>query len=332
MRALFRRRSPLLLLAAALVALAVFSAPGAQPASAEHRLRAPWNLVATPGDRSVTLTWGGNSDGTYTVRYGVHPSGALATQVTGRDARTHTISGLTPGTTYRFQVRADGHSGHTTSAYTRFVRATTLVWSATLTVGSYDGSTFGCWVDHVSSDCSSTSVLTDNDFTFKGVNYEIQGLLVKDQVHRLEYQSLVLRLDKKITADLRAALTLHVGQNTFALVDATVTFDDLRAQWYHTGLRWSPLQQVSLSLSITDPPTTRAADLPVLPSVPRQPIDDSVQPVPASERTPDGGSASDGYCYLGVGNPGTDYVRYPDGTIRETTAASTVIRSLYACD
>ena len=60
-------------------------------------------------------------------------------------------------------------------------------------------------------------------------------------------------------------------------------------------------------------------------------VDDSVSPIPPSQRTPEGESASQGYCYTRVGNSETEYIRYPDGRLVETTQQSNYIRSLFAC-
>jgi len=38
------------------------------------------------------------------------------------------------------------------------------------------------------------------------------------------------------------------------------------------------------------------------------------------------------YCYIGEGNGQTEYIRYPDGRLAETTRQSDAIRSMFACD
>ena len=66
-------------------------------------------------------------------------------------------------------------------------------------------------------------------------------------------------------------------------------------------------------------------------TVPDLPIDYSKQR-PASERQPTGEGAGSSFCYLGSGNGTTEYIRYSDGRIAETTKQSDAIRSMFACD
>ena len=62
------------------------------------------------------------------------------------------------------------------------------------------------------------------------------------------------------------------------------------------------------------------------------PTDPAVQPVPASRRAPTGAGAGGAFCYTTVGNGTTEYIRYSDGRLVETTKQSEYIRSLYACE
>ena len=85
------------------------------------------------------------------------------------------------------------------------------------------------------------------------------------------------------------------------------------------GNPWS----VSITIVDDDYPDT-LSDLQSLP------IDYSQQR-PASERTPTGAGAGAATCYIGAGNGATEYIRYPDGRIEETTKQDPVIRSMFAC-
>ena len=163
---LLHRLSPsrFLLLAAALLALAVFLAQDGLPvAQASHTLPTPTNVQVTVTGTTATVIWnavtGGGASVRYRVEYGEHPSGSTSTTAT--NAVFDIISGLTGGQDYRFRVRAyDNGAVHTQSAYSDWVTATTptvlisntgqtshsnrlgtnnIVWSSSFTTGSETG-------------------------------------------------------------------------------------------------------------------------------------------------------------------------------------------------
>ncbi len=112
--------------------------------------------------------------------------------------------------------------------------------------------TVGCQDTSSGSECTSTSVLTDNDFTYSGVEYRLTRVALI-----ASSGSLVLWFNKTVPADLKAALTLHVGSSQFALADALVTTVNVSNDglfWNNSGLSWSAGDTVSLSL--TEPSTT----------------------------------------------------------------------------
>ena len=238
---LARRLSPLLLLAAALVALAVFFAPGGQPAQAQ----------------------------------------------------------------------------------------TTTVWSATLTTQRI-ASTNGCsnFIPTASQNCSTTSVLTDDDFTYSGVDYQVNVVTLGDDA------SLTLSLSKAVPS----GLSLNVDGTAFSVASGSLANSGKNVTWASSGLSWSAGDTVSLSLTERATTTPTEPDrTQTFPYLDRLPVDENVEPATPSQRTPERGSASDGYCYLAEGNGQTEYVRYPDGRIAETTrpthsTASAYIRSLFACE
>ncbi|WP_420611876.1 hypothetical protein [Candidatus Spongiisocius sp.] len=77
----------------------------------------------------------------------------------------------------------------------------------------------------------------------------------------------------------------------------------------------------SVSITIVDDDLSTLTTLPV----------DKSQQRPASQRTPTGAGAGGPFCYVGAGNGTTEYIRYPDGRIVETTKQSETIRSMFAC-
>ena len=125
----------------------------------------------------------------------------------------------------------------------------TTVWSATLTVGDTGTSTVGCSNDVSGAECSSMSVLTDDDFRYGGVDYEISVLWLTGG------GGLVLQLNKAIPASLKGEATFHVGSSQFPLADASLFVNNTRAGWTNSGLSWSVGDSVSLSLTVPPPPT-----------------------------------------------------------------------------
>ena len=117
-----RRRSRPLWLGLLLVGSASCGGGGGGGGSAAAPPAAPANLVATPGDLEVTLTW---TESSHSTHFGV----SRATSSTGPFSRIATPSaasfvdtGLTAGATYYYLVEADGAGGR--SADTGPVAAT----------------------------------------------------------------------------------------------------------------------------------------------------------------------------------------------------------------
>ena len=90
------------------------SAPGCDGEVAAGSPGAPADVTgATAGTDGLTLAWDApavTGDGPVTG-YVVSRSGSAATQTLGAAARSHTFTGLTPGTTYQLSVRAVNASG-----------------------------------------------------------------------------------------------------------------------------------------------------------------------------------------------------------------------------
>jgi chitinase len=85
----------------------------------------PAGLAPTPLDSSVTLTWNANTEADlagYQLQY-KPTAGSTWTQINNITGLTNTVTGLTNGTSYDFQLRAVNTSGQT-SAWTATVSAT----------------------------------------------------------------------------------------------------------------------------------------------------------------------------------------------------------------
>ncbi len=130
--------------------------------------------------------------------------------------------------------------------------ATSSFWSATLTPTNQGSGTSGC--THIGSTaCSSTSVLTDNDFTYGSASYTIRQVL-------LTSGTLIITLNKTIPNSLKTSgVALVEGDTTLAFKDATLSqwsSPNDRLTWTSTGLSWTVGTGVSLSL--TEPVTMTA--------------------------------------------------------------------------
>ncbi len=114
--------------------------------------------------------------------------------------------------------------------------AQTPIWSATLTVGR-DGIYFGCEVAATQVPCSSA--LTDDDFEYNGVTYQIARLSHISSTNRF-----LMDIEPTPRAKL-AGLVLHLGPTRLTLGDFGVGGTH---QWTGVNPQWSDNQQVSVSL------------------------------------------------------------------------------------
>ena len=124
-------------------------------------------------------------------------------------------------------------------------QAQTNVWLATLTVQSIGGVIFGCSNDSPGSECSTTSILSDDDFTYDSTDYTIHTIFLTNTA----------QLQLYFTTDLAAAaqtLTLDVAGTTFAFEDATTKAARHRF-WSRSGLSWSGGDTVGLKLTEKTP-------------------------------------------------------------------------------
>ena len=146
------------------------------------------------------------------------------------------------------------------------------LWSAALTVRDLDTSgsapaNRGCDDGDVSARCSASSVLTDNEFTFGGVEYTVKGISANrrqvtqdpDNPFRLVVfpESLKLTLDKAIPESLQTCLSLEVNGREVPLAGSSLSSSNGVANSTATmtaisglgwGLNWSAGDTVQLKL------------------------------------------------------------------------------------
>ncbi len=222
----------------------------------------PTNLAATAGDGEVTLSWEA-PDGDITGYQHRHSEGttviSTAAWTDAGAVKEVTVTSLTNGTGYAFEVRAvnSAGAGAAATATATPVAATvctidtsgrTEIWTGTVTVGEI------MLAGQTTSDGFHGSIggLSDPKTFQRGTNmYTIDRAFVeRATVFGTVAEKLVVRLDTALTSDDRAALRLHVCGETFDLADSDeVTGSFSTYSWDDTGLDWSSATTVNLALS-----------------------------------------------------------------------------------
>ena len=233
---------------------------------------APTSFTATAGDAAVTLSWaapasdGGGAITEYEYRYSTGStvsSSAMWTDVTdGSDSGTSTadetgvtISSLTNGTEYAFEVRAVNSAGGGTAASAKTATPAAAsctapsfgtrrnIWTGTVTVGT-EASARGFLAGS-----PDVGALDDKTFSIGSSNHEIGGLWVYT-VASLE-GDLTFDLDSAaLTTAERAALRLHIC-NTTSLDFSAASVNATEFTYIWAGdLDWSSLSSRTLYLSL----------------------------------------------------------------------------------
>ncbi len=122
---------------------------------------------------------------------------------------------------------------------------TTDHWSATLTVRDILGVTKGCSNSNINVHCSSTSHLTDDDFTLDGTDYAITNLYVRNNNKKLS-----ITFDTTL-ATAAQSLILEIDGEDFAFEDADAKTDTWR-EWNSSGLTWNTNDTVAVKLKSVD--------------------------------------------------------------------------------
>ena len=114
------------------------------------------------------------------------------------------------------------------------------VWSATLTVQeTVSGVIYGCDDAVTGGECSTASILTDNTFTFDGVDYVIDAISVSSG-------TLTFDLDKAIPDSLDTLVLYVGGEARLVWADGGMANDAI--SWDGTGLSWSAGDVVGLAM------------------------------------------------------------------------------------
>ena len=134
----------------------------------------------------------------------------------------------------------------------RLDRQVTTHWAATLTVDKV-GNNHGCDNTYALQDnCSNTSVLTDDDFTYAGTTYTISFLHWSSTANTLDL--LLAGASNSAAKSALSSLTLNVNGTGFAFSNAILTSNAM--YWnYDPATDWTDGQTLSLSLTSGRPAT-----------------------------------------------------------------------------
>ena len=129
------------------------------------------------------------------------------------------------------------------------------VWQATLTADQSGDVYFGCDNnDGTQDDCSSSTVLTDDEFTHGGSTYIVNLIYWQSSLNRLTLQivgSGNVILTGQATKTALNSLTLNVDGTALAISDATAMQNNI--YWsYDPATDWTDGRTVSLSLTSLD--------------------------------------------------------------------------------
>ena len=128
-------------------------------------------------------------------------------------------------------------------------QAQTEVWSATLTPGDLSSGILGCSNDVSSGRCSSTSVLSEDSFTYDSTDYTITGLFTRSA------GNLEIVVDADFTTNTLADLTLVVGSTSLVLSGGTAS-GTLKLIFSSPGITLTPGTAIDVKLTAADTPNT----------------------------------------------------------------------------
>ena len=188
----------------------------------------------------------GDTGYAYTHQW-IRVDGGTETDISGETSSTYTLSSSDVGKTIRVRVSftddLDNPESPLPSDATAAVTAASScseVWCATLTVQSLNGGHRGCANSVSGKECSSTSHLTEDEFTHVGTGYAVTSVQVRSD------SELRLFINPNLTTATRS-LVLLVGAERFAFAHADTKAGNSR-YWNGSGLNWPSGATVDLKL------------------------------------------------------------------------------------
>ena len=232
---------------------------------------APSNLTAVAGDTFVRLFWDEPSDnGGATITGYQYRHASAWTTTTDRQA---TVSGLTNGTEYTFEVRAvnsqgEGDAASINATPVDFVctepdlTGRTEVWTGTVTVGLFTYVPgFRGLFGYDTTQTPTVGALSETEFTIGSTDYTI------DRLYEFNKEP-GLSLDKDLTTTDQARLRLHLCNQTFEFSDANLRANSSYTWLYDRNTDWSAALNISAALSSGEP-NTAATGMPEISGTPQ---------------------------------------------------------------
>ena len=136
-------------------------------------------------------------------------------------------------------------------------QAQTEVWSATLTTGDLSSGILGCSNGVGTARCSSTSVLSEDSFTYDSTAYNITGLFVRSN-GQLEFI-----VDVDLTTTTLADLTLVVGSTSLVLSGGTAS-GTVKLIFSSSGVSLTAGTDITVKLTAPGTPNTAAMGAPTI--------------------------------------------------------------------
>ena len=136
-------------------------------------------------------------------------------------------------------------------------QAQTEVWSATLTTGDLSSGILGCSNGVGTARCSSTSVLSEDSFTYDSTAYNITGLFVRSN-GQLEFI-----VDVDLTTTTLADLTLVVGSTSLVLSGGTAS-GTVKLIFSSSGVSLTVGTAINVKLTAPGTPNTAATGAPTI--------------------------------------------------------------------
>ena len=196
----------------------------------------------------MTLT----STTTYTVLIGIPGGGTLILDSTTSDNEDlGAAAGWSLADSYDFKTSSNvwetisnGQSFRITIKGTVGTTTTTqAVWSATFTTVDLGFNLFGCSNGVPSGRCSSTTVLSEDSFTYDSTDYTITDLFTRGSGGNLEF-----KVDPDFTTNTLADLTLVVGSTSLVLSGGTAS-SNIKLIFNSPGITLTPGTAINVKLT-----------------------------------------------------------------------------------